>query len=337
MLHIERGILVKKRIVLFVTILLLGAALIACSNKDKEDSERLDDLEAMIEDVFNDDETDLVQGVTEKEINKLTDRILKEGDSDFNEENEARYEALKDEGMSAVNMFIMEEEVNSLLVDGVLHDELDKSDVSHFAEMLEEYEEKRSVYYERLMAKVDEALDQAETIEEARELVHALFDDEEVSDEVTREREEEALAKVKEILNDQVKNELLNRLEDVDIYLTQLEEETEEEAKKEEERKRSIGEFAGYYKTDEEFPFLCEITQERFDCFVPASDIFSYLKIQEVKDNTGREVTITTEDEETGEVHESTLTMSEDGQTVQANLKLLRLTEEEYKELGGDI
>lgn len=302
----------------------------ACSNKDEEDGQRLDDLESMIEDVFNDDQTDLVDGITEGEISKLKEVIEDELDTEFNEENQERYEKLRGLGLTASDMFTMEERVNDLFEDGVLKYESDTDEVRTILNVLTAFKGNRGVFYERMKIQLDEALDQAETVAEARELVGALFEEGGLSDEASRELEEEALEKVNEILNDQRKDKLLERLEDVDAYLTKLE-------KEDEEKKKSIGDFAEYYKTDEEYPFLCKITQERFDCFVPESDIFSFAKIIEVKDNTGREVTITTESEETGEVRESTFTMSEDGKTVDTDPELHRLTKDEYEELGGDI
>jgi len=315
---------------LLVIILLLGVLFMACSNKDEEDGQRLDDLESMIEDVFNDDQTDLVDGITEGEISKLKEVIEDELDTEFNEENQERYEKLRGLGLTASDMFTMEERVNDLFEDGVLKYESDTDEVRTILNVLTAFKGNRGVFYERMKIQLDEALDQAETVAEARELVGALFEEGGLSDEASRELEEEALEKVNEILNDQRKDKLLERLEDVDAYLTKLE-------KEDEEKKKSIGDFAEYYKTDEEYPFLCKITQERFDCFVPESDIFSFAKIIEVKDNTGREVTITTESEETGEVRESTFTMSEDGKTVDTDPELHRLTKDEYEELGGDI
>lgn len=302
----------------------------ACSNKDEEDGQRLDDLESMIEDVFNDDQTDLIDGITEGEISKLKEAIEDELDTEFKEENQERYEKLRGLGLTASDMFTMEERVNDLFEDGVLKYESDTDEVRTILNVLTAFKGNRGVFYERMKIQLDEALDQAETVAEAREFVGALFEEGGLSKEASRELEEEALEKVNEILNDQRKDELLERLEDVDAYLTKLE-------KEDEEKKKSIGDFAGYYKTDEEYPFLCKITQERFDCFVPESDIFSFAKIIEVKDNTGREVTITTESEETGEVRESTFTMSEDGKTVDTDPELHRLTKDEYEELGGDI
>lgn len=72
----------------------MGILLRACGKKADEDAKRLDHIGSMIDAVFNENWTDLAEGLSEGELDKIIVHIDKVDETDFNEENEKRFEEL---------------------------------------------------------------------------------------------------------------------------------------------------------------------------------------------------------------------------------------------------
>lgn len=339
---------------LFLLFILTGLFFLAAcaSKKDEEDALRLGEIEGMIQAVFNEDQSDLAAGLSLEELAEIGEALKQEDETELSEENAEFLEQLKAEFQLTNSMFELDLAFRDLLDDGVLAADMTREDLDLLAEMLSAYESKAEGFFNRLSPLLEEALDQFKLIEEARALVDELFENDGPASGVSREEEAEAREAVQRLVNEEIRTELLEALAEVDKFLAGQEEaerkaeeerrkkeekerkrkEEEERRKQEEEERRakSIGDFAGYYISDEIYPYICEVTEERFDCFVPESDILAFSTIKEIVHNTGTEITLILEDDETGETRQQKYSLLDGGKILKGYEKLYRITEEEF-------
>lgn len=211
-----------KKTTLFLFCLLLAAIFAGCgSEKDdseeqaKEDAERIASIKEKAETLYNEDKTDLAEGLTMEQINEVVELIMAEIDKAFSPENESELLLTYDMTDRAKSMFELDNEIHSLFVkDDILAKDVTLDTIEDLKETLEIYRALNE-YYERLTEKIEVAFAQSEHIELVMSYFESFIQDGEIITDVTEQDVKEAEELLKEIKNNEIRKELtkhLNRL-----------------------------------------------------------------------------------------------------------------------------
>lgn len=193
-----------------------------------------------VDDLYNEDKTDIVENISDDELEAIDQILFDLKEKDFSPENERHLEEATFNFTAAREMRDLEREVRELFIeDEIIDQEVAMPQVEALKEALAPYETK-TLFFERNTAAIENASQQVTIITAATSFVDELFEEDEVvRRDVTREDEAEALALIEPIQNQVVKEELTSRIELVDVALTEMEEalavEAELEALEEEE------------------------------------------------------------------------------------------------------
>lgn len=193
-----------------------------------------------VDNLYNEDKTDIVENISDDELEAIDQILFDLKEKDFSPENERHLEEATFNFTAAREMRDLEREVRELFIeDEIIDQEVAMPQVEALKEALAPYETK-TLFFERNTAAIENASQQVTTITAATTFVDELFEEDEVVRRgVTREDEAEALALIESIQNQVVKEELTSRIELVDVALTEMEEalavEAELEALEEEE------------------------------------------------------------------------------------------------------
>lgn len=315
-----------------------------CSNKNNEDAKRLVHIDTQVNNLYNEEKTDLAENISQDQLNNVNNLLENEKGSNFNEANNVKMNSILENHALVVDMYELNERITTMFDNEILDISVSKNDIENSKLDLEKLKNKDiAVFIERQSTLLSQAMKQFEIIENARILVNNLFTDNgEVIGGVSEIKKEDAKKIVLKVENEEVKKELLNKLKKVDeeielaIEKSRLDakKKAEKERKKKEEQARNeletdIGAFAGYYISEEDM--LCEINSTSSYCFIPFSDVIFENHFDKIIENTGTEITLIVD----GEVH--TWHLLDNGQTLQAVGKLRRLTKEEFDSIrNGD-
>lgn len=203
---------------LMVLVLILGLA--GCNTQAKKniaDENRLLFINEKIDALFNEDKTDIVEDITDEQIEEIDSLLAAERENQFSEDNLLLIDDLLYNLDTALDMAEFEYKVDALFdgMGGVLKDAyVDVLEIN-----LETYEEK-SVFYNRQKDKIIDAKEQLVMIAEITEIVEALFIDGELDPDVDLEREREVRELVTQIKSQEIRRELDNLLVQVASALT---------------------------------------------------------------------------------------------------------------------
>lgn len=263
-------------------VLLFAFVLGACGRKDQADAERLSELNAQVESLYNDEMNDLAEDLSTEDFEAVEEGIDAEAEEEFSEENEESYAEIVEDFQQALTLYELERAIQELFIDELVREELDSKELDELSSRLSVIDEEEwTNYLSRQNEALSEAEAQFEQLELAKELVADLYgEDDQVSEEATREDEERAQVAVVEVKHETVRMNLDERLAKVDQVLT------EREAEK---RAKSIGDFAGYYH-DPAYGDLITITENSYEGFVPNSGFFYDYDIVEIIHNSGDEI-----------------------------------------------
>lgn len=182
-------------------------------------------IESRIESLYNEEKTDISQNISEEELEEISIIFEELDEKKLSRRSRDRIKGMEADFLTAVFMMDTEKNVKDIFVEtnivmkDLKEEEIDtlEADVLTFDNM--------PLFIDRNIELLAYARQQVVTINRATEFVEGLFDeDRNVLESATREDEEEALNLIEPILNEEVKEELTLQVDQVNLVLTQREE-----------------------------------------------------------------------------------------------------------------
>ena len=182
-------------------------------------------IESRIESLYNEEKTDISQNISEEELEEISIIFEELDEKKLSRRSRDRIKGMEADFLTAVFMMDTEKNVKEIFVEtnivmkDLKEEEIDtlEADVLTFDNM--------PLFIDRNIELLAYARQQVVTINRATEFVEGLFDeDRNVLESATREDEEEALNLIEPILNEEVKEELTLQVDQVNLVLTQREE-----------------------------------------------------------------------------------------------------------------
>lgn len=219
----------KRSIIsIITTIILMLSVILLCTsivNKLETVNEQLNEAEKAVNALYTEDQTHLVDGLTESKFIEIKKSL--EIDTITNKQEEQLVEITKNFN-TARNMFEAETLTTKLINDqGVLNPDVTTDDITVAEHAISKIEMSKPELTTELQIMVQEAETQLIEIENATALVYGMFSDIEtqtVREDVTRAEYDIAVATVSKIEQVDTKNNLLALTNIVDEQLTQQEE-----------------------------------------------------------------------------------------------------------------
>lgn len=261
----------KKFYLILVGLIVVGVASVFLYRQQQEarvlefEGYEISEIENRVDALYNEDKTDIVENISEAELEELDMIFLDLKDQKFRKRNEQRLKDTELDFLMANEMNQLDLEIVDLFVeDDIIERDISMNEVDRLEKEIEIYESK-SVYFERNSDVLENVRTQITDIERAIDFIDALFEEDVVRADITREDEEEALELINQIRNEEVKEELTDQVEIVSLALTEMEEalalEAEIEALEEEE-----------LEEDEEEELAEEFEEEEIEYIAPANE-----------------------------------------------------------------
>lgn len=182
-------------------------------------------IESRIESLYNEEKTDISQNISEEELEEISIIFEELDEKKLSRRSRDRIKDMEADFLTAESMMDTERNVKeifneaNIVTKDLKEEEIDtlEADVLTFNNM--------PLFIDRNIELLAYARQQVVTINRATEFVEGLFDeDRNVLESATREDEEEAIELIEPILNEEVKEELTLQVEQVNLVLTQREE-----------------------------------------------------------------------------------------------------------------
>lgn len=220
----------KKYYFILTGILLVGFSAIYFFREQREkqflefEAYEIASVEAQVDNLYNEDKTDILEDIS-TEVFKDIDKLLNDLKvKEYSEKNEQRLDTVEAEFLTAKEMNTLQIDINELFVkNGIIEKDISLDKVETLQKQITRFREK-VVYYDRNVMTLSEAEEQIKDIEVARSYIESLFEEELLRSDVTREDEEEALKLIEKIKNEEIREELIARVETVSLALAEAEE-----------------------------------------------------------------------------------------------------------------
>lgn len=182
-------------------------------------------IESRIESLYNEEKTDISQNISEEELEEISIIFEELDEKKLSRRSRDRIKDMEADFLTVESMMDTERNVKeifneaNIVTKDLKEEEIDtlEADVLTFNNM--------PLFIDRNIELLAYARQQVVTINRATEFVEGLFDeDRNVLESATREDEEEALNLIEPILNEEVKEELTLQVDQVNLVLTQREE-----------------------------------------------------------------------------------------------------------------
>ena len=189
-------------------------------------------IEERVEALYNEEKTDIVENITEDELEELDQIFLDLKEKDLHKENKHRISNMEVDFLMAREMNTIQEDIRALFDNKIVVSSAELTDIGRLKREIEAYSI-RPDYYERNTELLEDGKQQLTDIREAEELVESLLDEEgNLKEGVTQEDIDGALKIIEEIKNEEIRNALASSL---DGEIIPVEEEDEEEVEEIEE------------------------------------------------------------------------------------------------------
>ena len=189
-------------------------------------------IEERVEALYNEEKTDIVENITEDELEELDQFFLDLKEKDLHKENKHRISNMEVDFLMAREMNTIQEDIRALFDNKIVVSSAELTDIGRLKREIEAYSI-RPDYYERNTELLEDGKQQLTDIREAEELVESLLDEEgNLKEGVTQEDIDGALKIIEEIKNEEIRNALASSL---DGEIIPVEEEDEEEVEEIEE------------------------------------------------------------------------------------------------------
>lgn len=187
-------------------------------------------IEDRVEALYNDEKTDIVEDISEDELEELDQLFLDLKEKDLHKENRRRITDMELDFLMAREMNTIQEDIRALFDKKIVVSSAELRDIGRLKREIEAYSI-RPVYYERNIELLEDGKQQLTAIQEAEELVESLIDEEgNLLEGVTQDDIDEALEMIEQIKNAEIRNTLAASL---DGQIIPVEEEVEEEENEE--------------------------------------------------------------------------------------------------------
>lgn len=220
----------KKFHFILAAVLLVGLSSIYFFRKQKEaqflefEAYEIEHVERQVHALFNEERTDIVEEISDDELDKIDALIEELYEREYSPQNTQRLEKVEADFMAAKEMSNLQGMIRKLFVEeGIVEREVSIKEVEVLETEVERFQV-RTVFYDRNQSALTNAKIQVRNIQLATDFIESLFEGEFVRETVTREDEEEALALIAEVKNEEVKESLLAQAELLNIALTETEE-----------------------------------------------------------------------------------------------------------------
>lgn len=220
----------KKFYVILAGLLVIGIASVFLYREQQEarvlefEGYGISEIEERVTGLYNEEKTDISENISTEELKNIEGLFVELKDQTFSGRNEQRLKEAELDFLTASDMKETEEKINKLFVDDdIIEADISTNDVEQLEQEIETYEMK-TIYYERNVKFLEDASIQISDINTATEFIEALFDNDLVREDISREDEEEALELIEPIRNTEIKEELSARVEVVSLALTEMEE-----------------------------------------------------------------------------------------------------------------
>lgn len=110
-------------------VLLFAFVLGACGRKDQADAERLSELNAQVESLYNDEKNDLAEDLSTEDFEAVEEGIDAEAEKEFSEENEESYAEIVEDFQQALTLYELERAIQELFIDELVREELDSKEL----------------------------------------------------------------------------------------------------------------------------------------------------------------------------------------------------------------
>lgn len=237
----------KKFYVLLFSLILVGIGSVYFYRQQEEqrvlefEGYEISTIQDQVEALYNEDKTDIAQDISEVELEELGTIFEELNVQNLTRRNKNRIKELEDDFVMAREMVGTEKEVENVFVrTNVIEKDVTEDAIDNL-ELEVLVFENLTEYVDRNIELLAYARQQVVDIDRATEFIESLFDEEEnVLETVSRGDEEKARELIEPIRNDEVKEELTDRIETVHVALTEreeqlaIEEALEEEAEEDE-------------------------------------------------------------------------------------------------------
>ena len=191
-------------------------------------------IEERVEALYNEEKTDIVENITEDELEELDQIFLDLKEKDLHKENKRRISNMEVDFLMAREMNTIQEDIRALFDNKIVVSSAELTDIGRLKREIEAYSI-RPDYYERNTELLEDGKQQLTDIREAEELVESLLDEEgNLLEGVTQEDIDEALEIIANIKNKEIRDTLTALLDGEIIEVEEEEDEDEEEEIEEE-------------------------------------------------------------------------------------------------------
>ena len=211
-------------------------------------------IESRVEALYNEEKTDLAQEISDEELEELEIIFEELEEKNLSRRSRDRIRDMQLDFLIAESMLETERDVEEIFIEtDVVDKDLSEEGIDGLESDVLAFEN-MPVYVDRNIELLAYARQQVLAINRATEFVESLFDEEgNVLESVTREDEEEALELIEPIRNDEVIEELTIQIEQVNLVLTEREEQLAlEEALQQQQEEEEMQELEEAEELEEE-------------------------------------------------------------------------------------
>lgn len=268
------------------SIIFFAIMLSACGRQDQADAKQLEQINEQVENLHNKEMTDLAESVSVEVFKEIEESLQAVDEAALNEANRQTFEQIEGLYQNALEMYILEEDINELFVGDSIEAKVQQADITLLSTRLAEInQEKWTRYIPRQKEKLVEAEEQLKKIKVATDLVEQFYLDEgRVTREVKRDEENITKEAIDQVKNQKIREELKKLLEKVDQTLTKAEEEQRQAID-------GVGLFEGMYLSSDNFILYID-EKQHFVAENEANDNVVYYEVTEIINNNGNELTL---------------------------------------------
>lgn len=234
-----------------IVALLIGLLLVVagCGKKEKlnnEYAELMNEVNESITAFFNEEKSDLAEGVTHEDVDQVAERLEDIDESVLNEENEALFNELHENITLVKDMLNLEKRLDELVEDGLEVDEdeveIMKNQLSFFSKFPSFVERQEKKIKEAELA-LEKKAEQVKLVEKVEEELDKLFTEAgDLVDDITEKQYDNVVSLIKKIDDKATKKKLSKEANKIIDRLAVIKKEEEERKRQEELAKKEAEE-----------------------------------------------------------------------------------------------
>lgn len=186
-------------------------------------------VEKRVEELYNDDKTDLASNLTADKFTEINQLILELEDKEYRPKNQKKLEQVRVDFETASTMHELELSINEMFEEDseIVKKDTNEENIIELEEQLKVFQD-TTKFYTRNSNQLVSASEQVETIKLVQEMLDELFQDGELRDDVTIEQLEGVQQLISTVKNIALRDSLLARLDGIEIASAEDEEPEDE-------------------------------------------------------------------------------------------------------------